>query len=65
MFLIHIARGRMPSSVRHSVDFFWLLEENAGDVVQSMAGRVLGRLLRTDGQGMEPRVDLASLSWSL
>ena len=36
------------------------LEENAGDVVQSVAGRVLGRLLHLNGWGMEPRVLFAS-----
>ena len=36
------------------------LEENAGDVVQSMAGRVLGRLLHLNGWGMEPHVLFAS-----
>ena len=40
------------------VFFFSLvhLEENAGDVVQSMAGRILGRLLHSNGRGKEPRV---------
>ena len=31
-----------------------------GDDVQSVAGRVLGRLLHLNGRGMEPRVLLAS-----
>ena len=33
---------------------------NAGDVFQVVAGRVLGRLLRANGRGMEPRVLLTS-----
>ena len=36
------------------------LEENAGDVVQSVAGNVLGRLLHLNGWGMEPPVLFAS-----
>ena len=36
------------------------MKENAGDDVQSVAGRVLGRLLHLNGRSMEPRVLLAS-----
>ena len=36
------------------------MKENAGDDVQSVAGRVLGRLLHLNGRGMEPRVLLTS-----
>ena len=36
------------------------MEGNAGDDVQSVAGRVLGRLLHLNGRGAEPRVLLAS-----
>ena len=36
------------------------MKENAGDDVQSVAGRVLGRLLHLNGRGMGPRVFLAS-----
>ena len=32
------------------------MKGNAGDDVQSVAGRVLGRLLHLNGRGMEPRV---------
>ena len=36
------------------------LKGNAGDDVQSVAGRVLGRLSHLNGWGMEPRVLLTS-----
>ena len=36
------------------------MKGNAGDDVQSVAGRVLGRLLHLNGRGMEPRVLLTS-----
>ena len=36
------------------------LKGNAGDDVQSVAGRVLGRILHVNGRGMEPRVLLTS-----
>ena len=36
------------------------MKENAADDVQSVAGRVLGRLLHLNGRGMESRVFLAS-----
>ena len=63
MCLSNFAHGRVPSSVRPSVDVFVFccfsllrLEENAGDVVQCMAGRILGRLLHSNGGGKEPCV---------